>query len=391
MTGARSVAEARNWLRSGTLQCHLLRIEHETSTMGHDVPMAPDGHDIDMSDPDCTGDFVVPTPESATWSQLMGITPDAEEVPHWIRLPVRQNFSETLWHYTNIAGALGIIQSGTLRATALPFLNDTSEFQRGLKVLDITNKALQDSAHIHPVQKHVVGRAVEAAHHPSLQADLYAACASEVEDSLSQWRAYGGEGGVALGLDPTSCLPLLVDRGAETHPAVPLRADRPSYVSGWKKVAYGDEASYEHLLEVLGHICHVCPTPDSTDDQLSVFVDDVATPALMEAIALCKDSAFAEEREVRAVVRKPIETAASFRPGAYGPTPFLDLTFAAAQYNTEITLPPWVTEANPFPLAAARVGPGPHAKTVALGLELLLSTVGSDTADLVMFSGAPFR
>lgn len=358
--------------------------------MGHDVPMAPGGHD--MSDPDCTGDFVVPTPEFATWSQLVGITPDAEEEPHWMRMPARQHFSGTLWHYTNVAGALGIIQSGTLRATALPFLNDTSEFQQGLKVLDITNSALKDSAHIHPVLKHVVGRAVEAVHHPSVQADLYAACASEVADSLSQWRAYGGEGGVALGLDTKSCLPLLVDRAAETQPPVPLRADQPPCVSNWKKVAYGDEDSYQHLLEVLGYICHVCPTPDSTDDQLSVFVDDMATPTLMEAIALCKDPAFAEEREVRAVVREPTKAAASFRPGAYGPTPFLELTFSAVQpHYREITLPPWVTEANPFPLAAARVGPGPHAKTVALGLELLLSTVGSDPTDLVLFSGAPFR
>jgi hypothetical protein len=42
---------------------------------------------------------------------------------------------QTLWHYTNGAGLLGIIESGTLHATQVACLNDSSEIRYASKLL----------------------------------------------------------------------------------------------------------------------------------------------------------------------------------------------------------------------------------------------------------------
>jgi hypothetical protein len=41
-----------------------------------------------------------------------------------------------VWHYTDAGGALGIIDSGTLRATSAAMLNDTAELFHGLDLID---------------------------------------------------------------------------------------------------------------------------------------------------------------------------------------------------------------------------------------------------------------
>lgn len=347
--------------------------------------------EFEMRDLDADGDFCLPPPERASWSELSGEEPSPDEAQHWMALPKRQHYQGTLWHYTDIAGALAIIETGVLRATAIPFLNDTNEFRQGLRVLDLTNRALQASRHVHPAQKKVVSQATEAVNRVSVQADLHVACASEVPDSLSQWRSYGGSSGVAIGLDTESYVPVLLDRNADQSEPLPLRIGALGDVN-WKRVAYGDEASYEHLLEVLAFICYSCPAPASSPDESTAFAENFATPVLMEAVAQCKDAAFVDEREVRAVVRRPIDTKPSFRVGAYGPTPYLDLTFTDAPPPlTEVAKPLRVTRALPLPVAGVNVGPGPHAETTALGLQLLLSKVGIEPPRGVQMSTVPYR
>jgi hypothetical protein len=111
-----------------------------------------------------------------------------------------------LWHYTTGAGLQGILESGTVYATQVSCLNDSSEiryasslFKNALIALLPTYAA--DGAVESALKKYIklIEEEPERPNHaPSL---FFVSCFSEQEDDLSQWRSYcGGENGYAIGL-----------------------------------------------------------------------------------------------------------------------------------------------------------------------------------------------
>lgn len=91
---------------------------------------------------------------------------------------------KTLYHYTSLDGAHKILTGGSLWASSIRHLNDTSElryaFEVGCETFGLPPAYAESFDHI-----------------------CYVACFSaDGGDSLSQWRAYGGHGtGVSLGFD----------------------------------------------------------------------------------------------------------------------------------------------------------------------------------------------
>jgi len=106
---------------------------------------------------------------------------------------------ELLYHYSTLDGLLGILDKKELWATGIPFLNDTSEYQAGLKaVFDLMNPELVATQDESVVDKYapLIRQSAEF---------IFTASFSEepTGDDLSQWRAYGGEhSGVSLGFSP---------------------------------------------------------------------------------------------------------------------------------------------------------------------------------------------
>lgn len=105
-----------------------------------------------------------------------------------------------IYHYTNDAGLLGILRSGTLRLTDIFDLNDPSELRHGFKQ---ATKILTERAATGPRETQYVAKeferfllagGVEAAAH-------YFVCSfSKWADELGQWRAYADNGrGFSLG------------------------------------------------------------------------------------------------------------------------------------------------------------------------------------------------
>src|SRR5205085_1086662 len=102
-----------------------------------------------------------------------------------------------LYHYTTQSGLLGILQDNCMWATAAQYLNDSSEYAYGLKLIakglrSESKKAISESE---AANLSAIAKAIS----PFLS--ICVVSLSSESDLLSQWRAYGGgSGGFAIGM-----------------------------------------------------------------------------------------------------------------------------------------------------------------------------------------------
>lgn len=107
-----------------------------------------------------------------------------------------------LYHYTSAEGALGILSSGSIRATMIHYMNDAKEFQYAL---DLAAELILDTPGPSGERHHDICRDFLVA---IRRMAVYVFSLSEHRNQLSQWRAYAGGGGYAIGID-TSQLQML--------------------------------------------------------------------------------------------------------------------------------------------------------------------------------------
>jgi Protein of unknown function (DUF2971) len=103
---------------------------------------------------------------------------------------------DTLYHYTNSEGLLGILKERALHVTSLHCLNDSTEFSYAFHV---TQRITEELSGEYPGLSGSVKSALETRLRTFPWQSRFVACFSEEGDSLNQWRAYAGQGGVALG------------------------------------------------------------------------------------------------------------------------------------------------------------------------------------------------
>ncbi len=107
---------------------------------------------------------------------------------------------ETLFHYTNSIGARGILQSGSIRATNIEYLNDRTEFKHGVEIACriADERAKTRDGREQEFYVVVASTTRNTAHHFD---HIFVASFSELEDSLEMWRGYGDhKGRLAIGL-----------------------------------------------------------------------------------------------------------------------------------------------------------------------------------------------
>lgn len=110
-------------------------------------------------------------------------------------LPLR-----TLYHYTTQEGLLGIIESRSIWASEIRYLNDTTEFQTGLEVVSAALRARLDD--IGSDEGDARGEAIFRDFATVEEAKVFVLSLTEKGDDLSQWRAYGGShSGFSIGFD----------------------------------------------------------------------------------------------------------------------------------------------------------------------------------------------
>ena len=123
-----------------------------------------------------------------------------------------------VYHYTDSAGLLGILESGTLRLTDIFGMNDPSELRHGIscagEILTAEAQRGHPAATIFAEKFNtIMNGGVDAIAH------FFAGCLSRASDDLGQWRAYGDDGcGFAIGFDGGLLDMAFIKRGDEDIP-----------------------------------------------------------------------------------------------------------------------------------------------------------------------------
>ncbi len=110
-----------------------------------------------------------------------------------------------LWHYTNGAAFLAIVDSMSIFSSHISCLNDASELRYATKLLREALTALRQTVGAGETALSFINGALNYfQENPEFPAQAvtpyFVTCFSEEKDDLSQWRAYaGGENGYAVG------------------------------------------------------------------------------------------------------------------------------------------------------------------------------------------------
>lgn len=108
--------------------------------------------------------------------------------------------SSILYHYTSGDGVLGIVESDSIWATRIQYMNDSKELSYALRLARLLVLKKRDMADDELIVSicNGIDRFLEGAS----RLNIYVACFSEDGDSLSQWRGYCPPGfGYSLGFD----------------------------------------------------------------------------------------------------------------------------------------------------------------------------------------------
>jgi hypothetical protein len=154
--------------------------------------------------------------------------------------------TETLCHYTDGRGLLGIISSRSLHFTDFRHLNDPSELRYGRELLEKAVTSLPKDANWH----HRCFMTLLLPHLVALMKssgiDLFVASFSTERDDLGQWRAYADDGrGFAVGFDP------------ESLGAIGGAAEATKHASYYGPVTYGEQAIQAHNRRAIGRACSI--------------------------------------------------------------------------------------------------------------------------------------
>jgi hypothetical protein len=284
----------------------------------------------------------------------------------WFSEPTRP---KQIYHYGHAEGLLSILASQCLWATEAHYLNDASELRYCNDMVRDTVDAMTTGASSAVVRRFLAGLlpGTNAIGGPA----VYTVSFSEDGDILSQWRAYAGTTGYALGL--------ATQWWAMPEPSGETPGWRPGPLR-LRKVIYAEEQQRRMIRSLLEPACTALATAVEEFGEARTLA--VGEPRLRQHVTdylrllspWLKHPAFAEEREWRFIYMpdaspSPVGVAAPevrFRPSAIGLVPYVPLPLPARAGPYQGRLP--ITE--------VYYGPSEHPDLTAWALSLLLEQHG---------------
>lgn len=259
-----------------------------------------------------------------------------------------------IYHYTDLNGLKGIIESGALWATNYAFLNDSQELTHGLNCLRTALKGLGGEFKAETI------KAVESAfksYQSVVAPHIYNISFCAEPDLLSQWRGYGSTQGVCLEFDSNELQDTLKLKRTGTYckPVVYTRED------------VGAEASLV-LKEWLSQ--------PGVQDTILANPEKGRTFLLKLAFAqvpFFKNEGFSEEKEFRVAITEPKKEEVKFRVSGAGLIPYLE-----------------VRSDGKLPLKSVRIGPCKDREQLASGIRYLLVCRGYGDVEIT-HTETPFR
>ena len=301
-----------------------------------------------------------------------------------------------LYHYTTPEGLLGILKSGSIRATHVRYLNDQTELRNALSsefenlMLNTMFPAADEEQrkNLHDLKRRDEETQEEEVFVASFTDDgvVQGAEGCTPGDRLSQWRAYSNQaGGFSLAFDSKQLM-------APWKSKAPLGAYRSSLL----RCKYGADEKRDAAERVgkwgLGLVQRVHESqldhfrgkvgvdPDPGDLRMLEFGSDAYAWGAANAVyfsseaARFKDEAFSEEREWRFVLHArrselldahhtdPGSPVIHFRNGRFGLTPYMEI--------------PLRLSSDESPLRRVVTGPSQQGEEAVAGVRLLLESMG---------------
>jgi hypothetical protein len=267
----------------------------------------------------------------------------------------------TLWHYTNGRGLIGIVESGSIFATHVACLNDSTEIRYAAKLmrdalLDLKQKLAEDIEAIRFIDK-VLELTSEDPKIPNhAPSRFFVSCFTTQEDDLSQWRAYGdtgGENGYAIGF---------VARGFNGYPnsaVLRVNYDRELHKEIASKVADATLRFYREGLKV---------RPETEAESWRAEFLERWNEWVARLAPIVKDDCFKAENEFRIVHELNISEYHHIRLAQKETllSRYLPLTFSIWTHTRTPTLP----------IAKVTIGPARHQAISLISTGVLLKQMG---------------
>lgn len=284
-----------------------------------------------------------------------------------------EKFIGTIYHYTDAAGAVGILSKKQLWLTDILTTNDYSELTYSLdhtkNIINDKVKSIGDKDHM---TKLILEKLEESILNTFKKFDFYAACFSKSQDKLSQWRAYARDGlGFAIGLKVTE---ESYSREPPKNPADDVKVIPVKYSEEMLRDTLTKEV--ESTINVLKDkdFITLINREDRRERALIILLTTVAAAMITEGI-LYKHPDFEEENEVRVLLMDTtanLESSIHVRSSGDRLTPYIPC-------NLE----------NHFLVESVTVGPTAREDSVG-AIESLLKASGLDTVS-VGRSRIPYR
>lgn len=249
-----------------------------------------------------------------------------------------------LYHYTSGQALLGILESDSVWATQIRYMNDSKEFTHAVY---LATQALHMWAMASSNQtgtraelcRAVISYLEELDHLP-----IYVACFSEISDSLSQWRGYCPPNfGYRLGFDRVKLVKAAEEQGFKLKKCVYDRDEQLQTVSKWIK----------QTIEALEACC-----PTGADPfRYTLANSDKFLPDFVAFAPYMKDPSFSDEHEWRIVgLVRGDDNRVNLRPGRSLMVPYVPITLNSTTARS--------------PIYDIRVGPTPDPKLAMKSLSL---------------------
>jgi S-adenosylhomocysteine hydrolase len=217
---------------------------------------------------------------------------------------LNQRPQTALFHYTTPAGLIGILEESSIWASSSYHLNDAAEFRYAIRlIMDRLQLRLQSE---HGPNNPAYGNLLESLQMVTKGVQVFIASFSEQGDLLSQWLAYSGSDGYALGIDAQQAEAAIADGFTLVRCVYELEAQT--------RIA-------DAFIDIY------CDSSDGTTDRSGVI-----KKALIVASAI-KHPGFEKEAEWRLVKALAIgwhDEKLFFRPGRNGIVPYMKARLSSA-------------------------------------------------------------
>ncbi len=225
-----------------------------------------------------------------------------------------------LYHYTTQKGLLGIIKDRQIWATHTQYLNDRREFVHAVDLVREEIKRLLDEAPHKSAREYALANMQAAVSRSPQDINICVCSFSEERDSLSQWRAYGGSSGFAVGFSSQV-----------------LRAATEKLEWFLAPCIY-DPATQRDLARALVEevLEENLGGPLVEDEEDDIAMGGNLLPDLHTYAPILKDESFKEEREWRIISRPVFARRLDYREGRSLIVPYYRLPLCKDNQNLEL-------------------------------------------------------